>query len=189
MFGRHPTASYLRVRSYIRHHRMPFAELPMPVNLDSASVSALTRFPEFCFSSNHIFTSNPNGQVCHSNLYVGLAASGRLYLIGDLPPVRVLESNVTSFTISSGFLIFTTNAHEVIFASLSRLASAVPSADNGDVKGIMSGWERRKVERGSRIVTAVPSTMSLVLQMPRGNLETINPRPLAMEVIKQDLNT
>lgn len=30
--------------------------------------------------------------------------------------------------------------------------------------------------------------MSLVLQMPRGNLETINPRPLVMEIVKQDID-
>ncbi len=30
--------------------------------------------------------------------------------------------------------------------------------------------------------------MSLVLQMPRGNLETINPRPLVMEIVKQDVD-
>ena len=48
--------------------------------------------------------------------------------------------------------------------------------------------EKRRVERGSRIVTVVPSTMSLVLQMPRGNLETINPRPLVLEVVKSDLD-
>ncbi|KAH0829046.1 IKI3 family-domain-containing protein [Lanmaoa asiatica] len=30
--------------------------------------------------------------------------------------------------------------------------------------------------------------MSLVLQMPRGNLETINPRPLVMKVVKADLD-
>lgn len=51
-----------------------------------------------------------------------------------------------------------------------------------------SEWTIRKVERGSRIVVAVPSSMSLVLQMPRGNLETINPRPLVMEVVKHDLD-
>lgn len=51
----------------------------------------------------------------------------------------------------------------------------------------MDIWQRRRVERGSRIVTVVPSTMSLVLQMPRGNLETINPRPLVMEAVKDDL--
>ncbi|KAF8885990.1 IKI3 family-domain-containing protein [Infundibulicybe gibba] len=49
-------------------------------------------------------------------------------------------------------------------------------------------WEKRRVERGSRIVVAVPSTMSLILQMPRGNLETINPRPLVLEVVRQDLD-
>jgi len=31
--------------------------------------------------------------------------------------------------------------------------------------------------------------MSLVLQMPRGNLETISPRALVMEVVRQDLDT
>ena len=51
-----------------------------------------------------------------------------------------------------------------------------------------AGSQSRKVERGSKIVVAVPSTMSLVLQMPRGNLETINPRPLVMEVVTKDLN-
>lgn len=60
--------------------------------------------------------------------------------------------------------------------------------ENEEVKEAAKGWSSRKVERGSRIVTAVPSTMSLVLQMPRGNLETINPRPLVMEVVKQDLD-
>jgi elongator complex protein 1 len=34
----------------------------------------------------------------------------------------------------------------------------------------------------------VPSAMSLVLQMPRGNLETINPRPLVMKVLKDNLD-
>ncbi|KAH6913768.1 pol II transcription elongation factor [Coprinopsis sp. MPI-PUGE-AT-0042] len=54
---------------------------------------------------------------------------------------------------------------------------------------ITEKWVDRKLERGSRIVVAVPSNMALVLQMPRGNLETINPRPLVMQVVKQDLDT
>lgn len=33
----------------------------------------------------------------------------------------------------------------------------------------------------------MPSNMSLVLQMPRGNLETINPRPLVMAIVRQDI--
>jgi elongator complex protein 1 len=38
----------------------------------------------------------------------------------------------------------------------------------------------RRVERGSKIVTAVKSNISLVLQMPRGNLETVCPRALVL---------
>jgi elongator complex protein 1 len=65
------------------------------------------------------------------------------------------------------------------------LSSILTKADD---KVSTPEWDRRRVERGSRIIIAVPSTMNLVLQMPRGNLETISPRPLIMEVVKKDLD-
>lgn len=43
----------------------------------------------------------------------------------------------------------------------------------------------RSIERGARLVTAVPTTMSLVLQMPRGNLETIYPRAMVVAGIRK----
>ena len=46
----------------------------------------------------------------------------------------------------------------------------------------------RPVERGSLIVTAIPSSSSIVLQMPRGNLETICPRPLVLLQIRTALS-
>lgn len=52
----------------------------------------------------------------------------------------------------------------------------------------VEGIEKRRVERGSRIVVAVPSSMSLVLQMPRGNLETIDPRAMVMRVVRDDVD-
>ena len=82
--------------------------------------------------------------------------------------------------------MYTTTAHVAQFAPLSSLADLLQKREGGDREE--PKWETRRVERGSRIVTAVPSTMSLVLQMPRGNLETINPRPLVMEIVKQDIN-
>lgn len=42
----------------------------------------------------------------------------------------------------------------------------------------------RNVERGSRLVTAIPTNMSIVLQMPRGNLETIFPRAMVVAGIR-----
>ena len=46
----------------------------------------------------------------------------------------------------------------------------------------------RRVERGSRIVIAVPNDTKLVLQMPRGNLETIHPRALVLSAAKKLLD-
>lgn len=42
----------------------------------------------------------------------------------------------------------------------------------------------RSVERGSRLVTAIPANMSIVLQMPRGNLETVFPRAMVVAGIR-----
>ena len=98
-----------------------------------------------------------------------------------------MASNVLSIAITPNFVIFTTTAHEAIFAPLSSLPRLFDQPNEGS-KETPPEWTIRKVERGSKIVVAVPSSMSLVLQMPRGNLETINPRPLVMEVVKHDLD-
>lgn len=46
----------------------------------------------------------------------------------------------------------------------------------------------RRIERGSRIVTVVHSDTKLVLQMPRGNLETIHPRALVLAAVRTALD-
>lgn len=46
----------------------------------------------------------------------------------------------------------------------------------------------RRTERGSRIVTSVPGDVRLILQMPRGNLETICPRALILSVVRKGLD-
>ena len=42
----------------------------------------------------------------------------------------------------------------------------------------------RNIERGGRLVTVMPSTFGVTLQMPRGNLETIYPRALVLAGIR-----
>ena len=46
----------------------------------------------------------------------------------------------------------------------------------------------RRVERGSRIVTSVADDTKLVLQMPRGNLETVHPRALVLSAVRKHLD-
>ncbi|KAJ7133724.1 pol II transcription elongation factor [Mycena crocata] len=152
------------------------------------SVTETGAFPEFCFLAQSVQVTTPNDVDGTFSLYIGLGLSGKLFVTSASTAARLLASNTTSFTVASGFLIFTTSAHEATFAPLASLPALLIPSDNGDLKEIPSSWEKRRVERGSRIVVAVSSAMSLVLQMPRGNLETINPRPLIMEVVRQDLD-
>jgi elongator complex protein 1 len=45
----------------------------------------------------------------------------------------------------------------------------------------------RSIERGAKIVTVMPTAYSVVLQMPRGNLETIYPRALVLAAIRRSI--
>ncbi|KAI3622987.1 ELP1 [Malassezia furfur] len=103
---------------------------------------------------------------------LGLTSDGRLML-----PGRTLAKDATSFAVTHRLVVWTTWTHEARFLPLAALA--------GDAETLELG---RRVERGSTIVAAVPSAMSLVLQMPRGNLETICPRPMVLDVVRDLLD-
>ncbi|KAG0700203.1 pol II transcription elongation factor [Suillus ampliporus] len=158
------------------------------VHSQEESYSQICSFTELC----------PSSQRVDAQLFVGLSAGGKVYTAIPSAESVLLASSVNSFTVASGFVIFTTTSHDVQFAPLESVVAALTSGQVNDVSStgdenktgelVPQAWEKRRVERGSRIVTAVPSTMSLVLQMPRGNLETINPRPMVMEVVKSDLD-
>ncbi|GLB37914.1 hypothetical protein LshimejAT787_0409650 [Lyophyllum shimeji] len=152
-------------------------------DLEQKEFLSVAQLDEFCLQSQGIAVPSLNGDT--TTVYVGLGSSGKLRIASE-ESSHVLAANATSFTIASGFVIFTTTAHEAVFVPLSSLKAILDSEDV-EFQPEKANWEKRRVERGSRIVVAVPSAMSLVLQMPRGNLETINPRPLVMEVVKQDI--
>ncbi|PBK88520.1 pol II transcription elongation factor [Armillaria gallica] len=144
--------------------------------------SLICSFPSFCLTSDRVIVDDS------SSLYLGLTESGKMFISAADSSSALIASNATSFTIASGFLIFTTGNHEAVFADIKSLFSYIKAENENDREAFKGSWEKRRVERGSRIVVPVSSAMGLVLQMPRGNLETINPRPLVMEVVKQDLN-
>lgn len=157
-----------------------------PQTLDKINVGGV--FPEFCLLTRTVPSSPVSSPSdLGQRLYIGLGAYGKLYVTGAEHEPKILAPNATSFTIASAFVIYTTSAHDAWFVPLSAIRTVLSATDH-EFKNMASTWGTRKVERGSRIVVAVPSSMSLVLQMPRGNLETINPRPLVMEVVKQDLD-
>ncbi|PHH73563.1 hypothetical protein CDD80_3727 [Ophiocordyceps camponoti-rufipedis] len=105
----------------------------------------------------------------------GLSRNGHLYA-ND----RVLAKNCTSFLVTPNHLVFTTSNHYVKFVHLTPDVNDLEVPEDEPEKD-----ERcRGVERGSCLVVAMPTNMSLVLQMPRGNVETIFPRAMVVSGIR-----
>ncbi|KAM5455745.1 putative elongator complex protein 1 [Microsporum audouinii] len=103
-----------------------------------------------------------------------LSRSGVLYA-----NKRLLAKSVTSFLLTSAHLIYTTAQHLLKFVHIANVDDLETPGDTPEED------ERcRSVERGARLVTAMPSKLCLTLQMPRGNIETIYPRAFVLAGIR-----
>ncbi|KAM4066889.1 IKI3 family protein [Hirsutella rhossiliensis] len=108
-------------------------------------------------------------------LAFGLSRNGHIYANS-----RLLAKNCTSFTVTPSHLIFTTGNHFVKYVHLTPEVQGLEVPADDPEKD-----ERcRSIERGSRLVVAIPTNMSIVLQMPRGNVETIFPRAMVVAGIR-----
>ncbi|XP_069025578.1 LOW QUALITY PROTEIN: elongator complex protein 1 [Embiotoca jacksoni] len=114
---------------------------------------------------------------------LGLTDRSHLYA-GDTQ----LASNVGSFAVCDDFLLVTTHSHTCRCLRLNALtvkglqAALASDGDHNDET-------LRRVERGSRIVTVVPRDTRVILQMPRGNLETIHHRALVLAQLRTWLDS
>uniref|UniRef100_A0A4W3IE94 Elongator complex protein 1 n=1 Tax=Callorhinchus milii TaxID=7868 RepID=A0A4W3IE94_CALMI len=111
---------------------------------------------------------------------LGLTERARFF-VNDIE----VASNMTSFIVHDEFLLFTTHSHTCRCLSLkdtSLKANLVSSDSQPNDETV------RRVERGSRIVTVVPQDSKLILQMPRGNLETIHHRALLLAQVRKWLD-
>jgi len=108
---------------------------------------------------------------------LSLTTKGSLY-VDD----RLLVRDCTSFVFTEHHLIFTTAQHLLKFIHLAEPASMRVPDDTPEVD------ERcRSIEKGATLVTVIPSHYAVILQMPRGNLETIYPRLLVLSGIRRHL--
>jgi len=93
---------------------------------------------------------------------------------------EVINTECTSFTISKDFILFTTSSHQLISMPLSSFHNSLPQQIAEPIK--------RSLERGSVIVAHSLHLTSVVLQLPRGNLETIHPRSLVVFKVRKLLD-
>lgn len=108
----------------------------------------------------------------------GISAGGKLFA-----NETQLATAVTSLEITDSFLLFTTAQHNLQFVHLNTTDfEPLPMVEEG-----VSDERVRSIERGSILVTAMPSKSSVVLQAARGNLETICPRIMVLSVVRKDI--
>ncbi|XP_073242058.1 elongator complex protein 1-like [Porites lutea] len=119
--------------------------------------------------------------VGNEEVALGLTQHSRLYVNS-----KEVASNCSSFAVHDEFLLLTTHAHTLRFISLLPNTQGLPMLVEDKPHPLDENI--RSVERGSRIVVAVTQDTKVVLQMPRGNLETIHPRALVLSHLQKCLD-
>ncbi|KAJ3126221.1 hypothetical protein HK098_007777 [Nowakowskiella sp. JEL0407] len=135
-------------------------------------------FPEFVIqmdSSASICTSmfkdTSSGE--YEEVIISLSKRNKLFVNTTL-----VSSDCTSFLVHEDYLVYSTFNHTAEFVKLS-----------GDIHQLVPIPEySRRLERGAKIILAIPGEVSLILQMPRGNLETVFPRCFVVSLVEKSLN-
>lgn len=156
------------------------------LDVDEGSVRRLaSAFPSPCQAMLSL-------DACENLPAVGLSTRGELFLAASL-----VSKDVTSFAIrhegpGGSFLLFTTRGERLVTLRVKDLVQACTAASDpaeAVADRLSTPVSRRVVERGSQIVAA-PSgdRCEIVLQVPRGNLETVRPRVLIVESVAAALD-
>lgn len=114
--------------------------------------------------------------------FISLTHKGQLYLDD-----KEVMNNVSSFFVHTHFLLITTLQHMLLCTELSK--AGINAIREYSLKNDSAHIYKRKIERGAKLVTVVPNDTRTVFQLPRGNLETIQPRPLSLKIIGELLDS
>lgn len=135
-------------------------------------IAKITEFPRLCDAVEVYF---PVGEEVVAPVAFGLSNTGKVYV-----NERQIAPSGTSLCMTDKYVIFTTAQHYLKFCHLtSDPAKIEVPADNA-----VDDERCRAIERGSLLVTAMPSRTALALQAPRGNLETIYPRVMVLTGVR-----
>ncbi|AET38772.1 Elongator subunit IKI3 Ecym_3279 [Eremothecium cymbalariae DBVPG len=155
------------------------------VQLDANGITAqIAQFPQLAcdFRVKRISLSD-TAHEWHEDqskcIAIGLTSGGKLFA-----NTVQLSSAVLSLEITDSLLLITTAQHYLQFVHLNTTEFQPLPPIEGDVFD-----ERvRAIERGSLLVGVSPSKSAVVLQAPRGNLETIYPRIMVLAVVRKNIS-
>ncbi|KAI5965550.1 ELP1 [Candida pseudojiufengensis] len=141
-------------------------------------IKEIVKFPQLCRE----FEVNYNHESGEFEAF-GIAKNGKLFR-NEIPIV----SGVTSLLITESHLLFTTVMSKLCFVHLNSIHEDFEVFQNLSNENVVD--ERvRQVERGSFLINAMPTKYSVVLEAPRGNLETICPRIMVLTAIRKFISS
>ncbi|TID27197.1 hypothetical protein CANINC_002747 [Pichia inconspicua] len=161
---------------------LTFETIDGSINLLSNEMKNIGKFPQLC----HQFVTYEieiDGQTIYSN--IGLMSSGKLYINSKL-----ISQGVTSMLVTDSYLLYTTAQHQLKFIHLINNPSLHDETiefieDNNNDQ--IHDERVRAIERGSILINSIPCKSSVILQAQRGNLETIYPRIMVLNDIRQHI--
>lgn len=143
---------------------------------DIGIATHISTFPQLC---QEFEVAVIKSDLEETALPIGITANGKL-MGGE----KQLATAVTSLKVTDTLLAFTTAHSQVCFVHLS---SALEPEKFTFLQNHSEGADERirQIERGSILVSCVPSKYSVILQAPRGNLETICPRIMVLTGVRK----
>lgn len=120
----------------------------------------------------------PRFVAANKTQFFGLTRSNQLLYANSNGHTQVLGHGVTSIAVDSPSLLLLTTLNYLKFVHLHTPELVIPEDDN-------DSEQVRMIERTSVLVSVLPSQMSVVLEHSRGNLETIYPRMLVVNAVRQ----
>lgn len=145
------------------------------VELDSTlDCKDIVKFPQLCRDIEVSFKEDTQQYEAF-----GISRNGKLFCNENH-----VVSGVTSLKITESHLLFTTVQSKLCFIHLNSSQENYEIFLNLTNENIVD--ERiRQVERGSILINVMPTKYSVVLEAPRGNLETICPRIMVLSAIRK----
>lgn len=114
-------------------------------------------------------------------VFVSIDNARNLYLNG-----KPVDSSCSSFYVSRRFLNYTTYEDRLVTCFINPMDIRTPKPERACSLDTLvehlndAKHTSRRVERGASIVISNDADYTLILQMPRGNLESINPRRMVL---------
>lgn len=120
----------------------------------------------------------PRFVAANETKFFGLTRSNQLLYANSNGHTQTLGQGVTSIAVASPSLLLLTTMNYLKFVHLHTPELVIPEDDN-------DSEQVRMIERTSILVSVLPAQMSVVLEHSRGNLETVYPRMLVVNAVRQ----